>query len=106
MGIVPRIVFPALIGFVASATTEWSGAIQRWLAAFSARRDGLDRRRRYAIAAAVPLACALIFAVDDGGVAFKEQLLVLIGLGSSYLTLVSRDGDVLGAVRRLVEERA
>jgi hypothetical protein len=101
-GLVPQILFPALVGLFGWITVRWNLAIQQKLAAFFARRDALSRRRRFAIAAAVPAALGIVLGIDPEGFAWKEQFVVLAGLASVYLALVPRTGDLIEAIEEAV----
>lgn len=101
-GLVPQIVFPAVVGLFGWVTVRWNVAIQDRLARFFERRDALTRRRRFAIAAAVPAVLGIALGLDPAGFPWKEQAIVLIGLGSAYLALVPRRGDLLEAIEDAV----
>jgi hypothetical protein len=101
-GLVPQILFPMVVGLFGWVTIRWNVAIQERLSAFFARRDALTRRRRFAIAAAVPVVLSLVIGLDPAGFPWKEQLIVLVGLASAYLALVPRHGDLLEAVEEAV----
>jgi hypothetical protein len=101
-GLVPQILFPALVGLFGWITVRWNLAIQQKLAAFFARRDALSRRRRFAVAAAVPAALGIVLGIDPEGFAWKEQFVVLAGLASVYLALVPRTGDLIEAIEEAV----
>lgn len=96
-GLVPQILFPAVVGLFGWITVRWNLAIQERLAAFFARRDALPRSRRFAIAAAVPAVLGIVLGLDPMGFAWKGQLVVLAGLASVYLALVPRTGDLIEA---------
>lgn len=101
-GLVPQILFPTVIGLFGWITIRWNVAIQERLSGFFERRDTLTRRRRFAIAAAVPVVLGLVIGLDPAGFPWKEQLVVLVGLASAYLALVPRHGDLLEAVEEAV----
>lgn len=101
-GLVPQILFPALVGIFGWITVRWNLAIQQRLAAFFVRRDALPRSRRFAVAAAVPAVLGIVLGIDPMGFAWKEQLVVLAGLASVYLALVPRTGDLIEAIEEAV----
>lgn len=101
-GLVPQILFPALVGLFGWVTVRWNLAIQQRLAAFFARRDALSRQRRFAIAAAVPAVLGIVLGLDPEGFPWKEQLVVLAGLAAVYLALVPRSGDLIEAIEEAV----
>lgn len=101
-GLVPQILFPALVGLFGWITVRWNLAIQQRLAAFFERRDALPRSRRFAVAAAVPAVLGIVLGIDPDGFAWKEQLVVLAGLASVYLALVPRTGDLIEAIEEAV----
>lgn len=101
-GLTPQILFPAVVGLFSWITVRWNIAIQERFAAFFARRDALTRRRRFAIAAAVPAVLGLLFGIDPSGFPWKEQLVVLVGLASTYVALVPRSGDLIQAIEEAV----
>jgi hypothetical protein len=66
-------------------------------------------RLRIAAAIVVPLALSLIITAETrvSNTAFKEQLVVLVGLVSGFLALSPRSGNVLaGVARQVVSLRA
>lgn len=101
-GLVPQILFPAVVGLFSWVTVRWNVAVQERFATFFARRDALERRRRFAIAAAVPAVLGLLLGIDPSGFPWKEQLVVLVGLASTYLALVPRSGDLIEAIEAAV----
>jgi hypothetical protein len=101
--LVPQILFPAVIGLFAWITARWNADAQRRLARFFDARDRLSRRRRFALAAAVPAVAGLVLGLDTANGPAKEQLVVLIGLASAYLALVPRSGDVMAAIEEAVQ---
>lgn len=101
-GLVPQILFPALVGLFGWATVRWNAAIQDRSARFFAIRDALARPRRFAIAAAVPAVLGIVIGLDPSGFAAKEQLVVLVGLASTYVALVPRTGDLIAAIEEVV----
>lgn len=101
-GLVPQILFPAVIGLFAWVTVRWNARIHERLATLLDRRDALSRRSRFGIAAAVPAVIGILLGLDPANPAAKEQLVVLIGLASAYLALVPRHGDLMAAVETAV----
>lgn len=102
-GLVPQLLFPTLVGLFAWASVRWNVTVQERLARFFDARDRLTRRRRFAIAAAVPAVIGLVVGLDPANAAAKEQLVVLIGLASAYLALVPRQGDLMAAIETAVK---
>jgi hypothetical protein len=57
---------------------------------------------RYGIAMLVPLVLSFIITFQDRvtAAAFKEQLVTLVALGTGFLALTPRDGNIPAGVRR------
>lgn len=102
-GLVPQLLFPALVGLFAWASVRWNVELQERLARFFDARDRLTRRRRFAIAAAVPAVIGLVLGLDPANAAAKEQLVVLMGLASAYLAVVPRHGDLMASIETAVK---
>lgn len=100
MGIIPQRFFPAAIGLFTFAVQRWGGDVQRRLTPFFDLRDRYPTRLRIAAAVVVPLVLSLLITSETrvSNTAFKEQLVVLVGLVSGFLALAPRSGDVLSGV--------
>lgn len=108
-GILPQIVFPAVVGLFTHALARYGAALQRALAGFFAARDRYGVGIRLGAAVAVPLVVSLVITYEQRvtQTALKEQIVVLIGLVAGYLALAPRSGDLaaglegaLGELRR------
>jgi len=104
MGIMPQTLFPAVIGLFTFAVGRWGPDAQRRLAPFFDLRDRYPMRLRIAAAIVVPIALSLIITAETrvSNTAFKEQLVVLVGLVSGFLALSPRSGNVLAGVAQQV----
>ena len=99
-GLLPQTLFPGLIGLFTFGVARWGPAIQSAARPFFDRRDRFPMRARVAAAIVLPLAVSLVITAEQrvSNTAFKEQLVVLIGLVSGFLVLAPRRGDLIGGV--------
>jgi hypothetical protein len=106
-GIVPQRMFPALVGLFTFAATRLGPAVARRYGAAIDRRNRVPVALRVALALAVPLVSSYLLTNQErvSDTALKEQVVALLTLGTSYVALVPRDGDFLGAGQRLVTAR-
>jgi hypothetical protein len=102
-GLLPNIVFAAIVGVAGFVLSRWDPWIRARLAPFLTRRDRLGRRARYALALAAPLALGLLLTLGEPVTAssLKEQVIVIVGLICAYVALVPRTGDLLEEAHRL-----
>jgi hypothetical protein len=103
-GLLPQRVFPALIGLFTYVTGRYGPDLQRSLAGFFDGRDKVPKFVRLLAVILVPSLLALIITYQQrvSATAFKEQVVVLVGLVMGYLMLAPRQGDLLGGIRSLM----
>jgi hypothetical protein len=88
-GIVPQVIFPAVVGFFAYAVARWGTAAQDRLDPFMTLRDRIPPLGRLAAVAAVPLLVGILLgsSAPPSAAGRNAQLVVLLGLTASYLLL-------------------
>jgi hypothetical protein len=109
VGLLPNVLFPAVVGLFTHWTAARSRQIQERFEGFFRARDRVPRWLRMAATVLLPtlFAASLASRFSAGGtVAFpteQQQLVVIVGLLVGYSLMVPRQGDPLGAARRVVE---
>jgi hypothetical protein len=92
MGILPQIIFPAVVGLYTYVLARYSSGLQHLFAGFFNFRDKIPSWVRFVIVIAVPILIGLAITTADsvGGGAAKEQFVVLVALVNGYLFLAPR----------------
>jgi hypothetical protein len=91
-GVLPQIVFPALIGPLAFLTTRQRARLQRLLAPYLTLRDRWEPWKRLLAAAGIPVVLSLLMTAEPrvSHAAMKGQITVLLALGAGYLAFLPR----------------
>lgn len=109
-GLLPHILFPVVVGIFTYITTRHLPAIQTRLGAFFAWRDKLPKLVRWGLVFVIPAGASVMLITifsEQGRVlqeALVEQLTCIIALGTGFLALVPRQGDLLSAAKRELEQ--
>lgn len=105
-GLLPQKAFPVLIGAYTYAVMQWGPALQARMTGFLDARDRLSFVVRLVITLVVPTLVSLVLTNQErvSASAFKEQVVVVIGLVLAYLLLVPRSADVAAVSARLMGE--
>jgi len=106
-GILPQIVFPAIIGLFTYSVSRYGKNIQTSLKPFFDSRDKIPRLLRMAIAVAVPILISLAITAQErvSFEAVKEQFVVLVALITGFLVIAPRSGDMMAGAKKIIEEQ-
>lgn len=93
-GMLPQIIFPAVIGLFTFAVARFGPSVQGTLGSFFDSRDRLPRWIRLLAVIAVPMLLALLITYQERVTqeALKEQFIVLVALVMVYLMMSPRVG--------------
>ena len=105
-GLLPQKAFPVLIGAYTYAVMQWGPSLQDRMNGFLDVRDQVPFVARLVVTLSVPTLVSLVLTNQErvSDPAFKEQLVVVIGLVLAYLLLVPRSVDVAAVSARLMGE--
>ncbi|OGF57737.1 MAG: hypothetical protein A2Z21_00905 [Candidatus Fraserbacteria bacterium RBG_16_55_9] len=103
-GILPQIIFPAVIGLFTYAVARYGSDVQRALTPLLDYRDRFPKWARILAAIAIPLVLSLLLTLQERVTqeTLKEQGIVLIALCTGYLALAPRSGDFWSGAERFV----
>jgi len=110
VGLLPNLIFPAVIGLFAHGTTRNAAQIQARFSSFFERRDRLPVKIRLGMTLLFTTAFAIVLSnvFEDGSnrvvqPTAQQQVVVLFGLVLGYALMVPRSGDPLQDARRLAQ---
>jgi hypothetical protein len=105
-GLLPQVLFPAVIGLFTFVLMRWNTQLQRALSRILALRDRYPMRLRVGAAVAIPLVVSLLITLEPRvtQTALKEQIVVLVALACGYIAFVPRGGDLAAGVGTIVSE--
>ena len=91
-GLLPHLVFPAVIGLFTYAVSRYGAAVQTSLAAYFTAREKFPRWLLYLIVFAVPILIAVAITAQErvSFEALKEQFIVIVALIVGYLVMSPR----------------
>lgn len=91
-GLLPHLVFPAVIGLFTFAVSRYGAAVQNSLTSFFNTRDKFPRWLLYVIVFAVPILIAVVITAQErvSFEALKEQFIVIVALIIGYLVMSPR----------------
>lgn len=91
-GLLPHLVFPAVIGLFTFAVSRYGAAVQNSLTSFFNARDKFPRWLLYMIVFAVPILIAVVITAQErvSFEALKEQFIVIVALIIGYLVMSPR----------------
>lgn len=91
-GLLPQIVFPALVGLCTYATAQWGPLLHRVLAYYFVARDWLPAKVRMLLMMALPTLLSFWLAAGAGKsrVAFNEQVVVVFGILAGFFIVAPR----------------
>ena len=94
VGLLPQIVFPALVGFSTYAIGRWGPLAHRTLRWYFDLRDRASMKLRMLVVMAVPTGVSVWLAAGAGSsrAAYNEQLVVLVGIVVGFLIVAPRPG--------------
>ena len=94
-GLLPQIVFPAVVGVATYAIGRWGPPLHRVLRMYFVGRDYIPRAFRMLLVIAVPIAASFWLAQGASAArgAANEQLVVLIGIAAGFLLIAPRPGS-------------
>jgi hypothetical protein len=108
-GILPQVMFPALVGLFTYSVARWGPGLQRSLAGFFDFRDAFPVPIRLVAVIAVPALLAYLITNQErvSDTALKEQFVVLDALAMGFLMMAPRSGDALtGMGQTLTQARS
>ena len=110
VGLLPNLVFPAVIGLFAHGTTTNAATIQKRFVDFFERRDRLPTKVRLGMTILLTTGFAILLSnvFEDGSnrvvqPTTQQQVVVLFGLVVGYALMVPKSGDPLQDARRLAQ---
>lgn len=95
-GLLPHIVFPAVLGLFTYAITRYGTGVQTSLIAYFNGLDKFPRWLRYVIVIAIPMLIAIVITAQERVTfeALKEQFIVIVALITGYLVMSPRSGSL------------
>ena len=94
-GLLPHMIFPAVIGLFTYAVSRYGTEVQTSLTAYFNARDKFPRWLLYLIVFAVPILIAIVITAQErvSFEALKEQFIVIVALIIGYLVMSPRIGN-------------
>jgi len=101
-GILPQMVFPAVIGLFTYSVTRYGPRLQLGLKPFFDTRDKFPKFLRFLIVMAVPIVISLVITAQErvSQEALKEQFVVLVTLITGFLVMAPRSGDIMAGAQK------
>jgi hypothetical protein len=107
-GILPQIIFPAVIGLFTFSVTRYGPKLQTSLKPFFDTRDKFPKFLRFLILLAIPTVISLAITAQKrvSQEALKEQFVVIVALVTGFLIMAPRSGDIMaGAQKALLGQK-
>jgi hypothetical protein len=106
-GILPQLIFPAVVGVFAFVVERFGPFFQRSLTSFFDFRDRYPGWLRLVVAILIPILISLVITLQErvSMEAFKEQFIVLVSLTVGYLAMAPRAGGLLAEAQRMMQSR-
>jgi hypothetical protein len=107
-GILPQMVFPAVIGLFTYSVAQYGPKLQMSLKPFFDTRDKFPKLLRFLIVIAVPMVISLVITAQErvSQEALKEQFVVLVALVTGFMIMAPRSGDIMaGAQKALLGDK-
>ena len=99
-GILPHMIFPAVIGLFTYAVSFYGTGVQSSLIAYFNVRDKFPKILRYLLVIGIPMLIAIAITAQErvSLEALKEQFIVIVALVTGYLLMAPRSGEFFKSV--------
>jgi hypothetical protein len=103
-GILPQMVFPAVIGLFTYSVTKYGPKLQLSLKPFFDTRDKFPKFLRFLIVIAIPVLISIAITAQErvSQEALKEQFVVLVALITGFMVMAPRSGDIMAGARKAI----
>jgi hypothetical protein len=103
-GILPQMVFPAVIGIFTYSVARYGPRLQSSLKSFFDTRDKFPKFVRFLLVIAVPILLSLAITAQErvSQEALKEQFVVVVALITGFMVMAPRSGDIMAGAQKAI----